>query len=140
MYPTATQSGWRTILQREVNAVFLHASHDGGPLRPAAGGTFNGGLDYLGAPGALAVATWSHVALTWDGAMLRLYVNGTPVTSKARAGTLQTTAGGAGAVRLGGNVPYGEYFKGRIDEVRIYNRVLSGAEIQTDMTTPVTDP
>ncbi|MBK8185444.1 MAG: hypothetical protein IPK63_22085 [Candidatus Competibacteraceae bacterium] len=30
-----------------------------------------------------------------------------------------------------------EFFKGRIDEVRIYNRALSATEIKTDMTTPV---
>jgi hypothetical protein len=28
---------------------------------------------------------------------------------------------------------WGEYFKGQIDEVRIYNRALSAAEIQADM-------
>jgi len=32
---------------------------------------------------------------------------------------------------------WGEYFTGRIDEVRIYNRALSQAEIQTDMNTPL---
>ena len=32
---------------------------------------------------------------------------------------------------------YGEYFAGLIDEVRIYNRALSAAEIQTDMNTAV---
>src|SRR5262249_50857591 len=32
---------------------------------------------------------------------------------------------------------YGEFFAGRIDEVRIYNRALSAAEIQTDMNTPL---
>ena len=31
----------------------------------------------------------------------------------------------------------GEYFEGRIDEVRIYNRALSVTEIQTDMSTPI---
>src|SRR5207302_3857460 len=34
----------------------------------------------------------------------------------------------------------GENFAGRIDEVRIYNRALTAAEIQTDMTTAVEPP
>ena len=35
-------------------------------------------------------------------------------------------------------MPYGEYFKGLIDEVRVYNRALSVlAEIQADMNTPI---
>jgi concanavalin A-like lectin/glucanase superfamily protein len=40
-------------------------------------------------------------------------------------------------VRIGGNAVWGEYFKGLVDDVRIYNRALSLAEIQTDMNTPV---
>ena len=33
-----------------------------------------------------------------------------------------------------------EFFNGTIDEVRIYNRALSQAEIQTDMNTPISPP
>ncbi len=137
VYPTASQSGWRTIIQRQVDAYLLHASNDEGALRPAGGGTFNSGLGYTGAPSALGVNTWSHVTLTWNGTTLQLYVNGTQVVSMSQGGTLQTAAGGAGAIQIGGNSPYGEYFIGRIDEVRIYNRALSAAEIQTDMSTTV---
>jgi concanavalin A-like lectin/glucanase superfamily protein len=46
-----------------------------------------------------------------------------------------TTSGGA--LRIGGNSIRGEYFRGLIDDVRIYNRALSAAEIQADMATPV---
>jgi hypothetical protein len=43
-----------------------------------------------------------------------------------------------GALRIGGNAVWGnEYFAGLIDEVRIYNRALSAAEVQSDMNTPV---
>ena len=38
---------------------------------------------------------------------------------------------------IGGDTFYGQYFAGRIDEVRVYNRALTPAEIQTDMNTPV---
>jgi hypothetical protein len=40
-------------------------------------------------------------------------------------------------VRIGNNAPYGENFLGRIDDVRIYNRALSAAEVTTDMNTPI---
>ena len=53
------------------------------------------------------------------------------------AGPLLTSTG---ALRLGGNSIWGEYFPGRIDEVRIYNRALSAAEIQTDMNTAIGGP
>ncbi|MBI3852514.1 MAG: hypothetical protein HY298_19830, partial [Verrucomicrobia bacterium] len=42
-----------------------------------------------------------------------------------------------GALTLGGDALYGQYFAGRIDEVRVYNRALSVTEIQADMNTPV---
>ena len=40
-------------------------------------------------------------------------------------------------LRIGGDSVWGEYFRGLIDEVRVYNRALTGGEIQTDMATPV---
>jgi hypothetical protein len=85
-------------------------------------------------PSALPLNTWSHLAGTYDGATLRLYVNGALVASQAFTGAITTSPG---ALRLGGNSVWGEYFRGRLDEVRIYNRPLSQAEIQVDMNTPV---
>ena len=41
---------------------------------------------------------------------------------------------------IGGNSPYGEYFQGLIDEVRVYNRALTQTEIQADMNAPVPGP
>jgi hypothetical protein len=83
---------------------------------------------------ALAVNTWSHLVTTFDGSTLRLYVNGVMVESAAVNGAAAVSSG---ALRIGGNAVWGEYFKGRIDDVRIYNRALSPAEIQLDMGTPV---
>jgi concanavalin A-like lectin/glucanase superfamily protein/galactose oxidase-like protein/Big-like domain-containing protein/Kelch motif protein len=134
VFPTATQSGWRTIMQREVDAYFLNASNDAGPLRPAGGATFNGTVRFIGGPTALGVNTWTHVALTYDGAATRLFVNGTQVATAAQTGTIQTSTT---PLRIGGNVPYGEYFQGRLDDVRIYSRALSATEIQADMAVGV---
>ena len=43
-----------------------------------------------------------------------------------------------GGLRIGGNTVWGEWFKGRLDDVRVYNRSLSASEIQTDMGRAVT--
>jgi hypothetical protein len=40
-------------------------------------------------------------------------------------------------LRIGGNTVWSEWFAGLIDDVRIYDRVLTAAEIQTAMGTPV---
>ena len=65
------------------------------------------------------------MALTYDGATMRLYINGTQVASRATAGAIQTTTS---PLWIGGNSPYGEYFQGLIDEARVYNRALTQAE------------
>jgi hypothetical protein len=132
--PTATQSGWRTVMQREVDAYFLNASNSNGPLLPSGGGTFNGTVAYVSGSTPNAVNAWTHVALTYDGATLQLYVNGVQASSQVRTGGIQTNSN---PLWIGGNSPYGEYFQGLIDEVRVYNRALNQAEIQTDMNTPI---
>ncbi|MGZ5056224.1 MAG: LamG-like jellyroll fold domain-containing protein, partial [Methylobacter sp.] len=42
-----------------------------------------------------------------------------------------------GALRIGGNSLWNEYFDGYIDEVRIYNRALTATQVSNNMTTPV---
>ncbi len=56
------------------------------------------------------------------------------MVQSAATGAIQASAS---PLRIGGNAIWGEYTDGRIDEVRIYNRALSAAEITTDMTKPV---
>jgi PKD repeat protein len=134
IFPTAAQSGWRTIMQREVDTYFLNASNDAGPLLPSGGGTIGGQVEILRGSPASPVNAWTHVALTYDGTMVRLYVNGVLASSSAASGAIQTNSN---ALRIGGNVPYGEFFQGLIDEVRVYTRALSQAEIQADMAAAV---
>jgi PKD repeat protein len=129
VYPTVAPSAWRTILQKEVEAYLLAAS--GGDGRPASGGTFNGACcSLVGAPSGLPINTWTHVAATYDGLELRLFVNGAQVASAARTGSYQVNTG---PLWMGGNAVYGEHFKGKLDDVRVYNRALTPAEIQQDM-------
>jgi hypothetical protein len=61
-----------------------------------------------------------------------VYRNGRLVAQRSVKGPMATTSG---ALKIGGNAVWGEFFKGRIDEVRVYARALSPAELQTDMTT-----
>jgi methionine-rich copper-binding protein CopC len=92
------------------------------------------GEQTVGGTSQLPVNTWSHLALTDDGTTLALYVNGRLVGSRSVPGALTTSTG---ALRIGGNSIYGDYFNGLIDEVRVYNRALNPGEIVSDMSTPV---
>ena len=107
----------------------------GGPLVPAGGGTFDGTIHQSFAEAPVPVDRWSNVALAYDGAVLRLYVNGDEVSRRpSTIGAIQTPDT---PVWIGGNRPYGEHFDGLIDEVRVYDRALSQREIAADMATGV---
>jgi hypothetical protein len=133
VYPTAALAGWRTILQKEVDAYFFTASGGGAGSQPTGGGTFAGVCcTYVEGPSVLPVNIWTHVAATYDGGLLRFYQNGALVASTPAAGSLQVTGG---ALWIGGNAVYGEHFHGKLDDLRVYNRALTQAEVQHDMAT-----
>ena len=80
----------------------------------------------------LQANTWYYVAVTYDGAALNFYIDGTLRGTTAKAGGV--IPDGGRPIWVGGNDIWGEYFTGKIDEFRIYNRALSQAEIQALMT------
>jgi hypothetical protein len=74
----------------------------------------------------IASGVWQHVAYTWDMTTHRGYVNGALVSTVDNSMELDT-----GQILIGGDidgVPVAE-FPGKIDDVRIYSRALSSAEI-----------
>jgi hypothetical protein len=80
---------------------------------------------------AVRKMTWIHLAGTYDGAEARLYVDGTlaasqPITGNFHPDTTPVVLGGNG--NDGSGVPT-ELFPGRIDELMLYGRALSEAEI-----------
>jgi hypothetical protein len=62
--------------------------------------------------------------------VVRRYVNGALVSTRTATGPITTSAN---PLRIDGNNIWGEFFNGVIDEVRIYNRALTAAEIQSDV-------
>jgi hypothetical protein len=81
---------------------------------------------------ALPANQWSNLAITFDGSQVKFYVGGTLVSTKPLSASI--TARGQ-QLRIGADNNTQQFFKGIIDDVRIYNRVLSAAEVQTDMNT-----
>ena len=108
-----------TASTRNIDTNRPQAQVDGARQRPQAAAT---------ARPRLAAGTWTHLAATYDGTTERLYVNGTLV-STAR-GRRRDRCTSTAPLKIGGNAIWGEYFSGLIDEVRVYNRALSAAEIQ----------
>jgi chitodextrinase len=133
VFPTSTPTGWRAIVDKNIDGYYLMASTDNGN-RPAGGGTWTSGNQNTFGPAAIPVNSWTHLATTFDGATIRLFVNGVQVASVAQTAPLSPTAD---TLQIGADFYPTEYFAGLIDEVRIYNRALSPAEIQVDMLTAV---
>ncbi|HQV32367.1 MAG TPA: putative Ig domain-containing protein, partial [Calditrichia bacterium] len=79
--------------------------------------------------GVLSLNTWHHVAVTYDGSQMRIFRDGTQVANQSASGAIDVSPSVPAAI---GNQPAGagnEPFDGLLDEVRIYNRALSAAEI-----------
>jgi hypothetical protein len=134
--PTAL-SGWRSMILKETSEGLAYSLYASDGSRPASYiGTTGGEVSTAGTT-TLPLNTWSHLAATYEGTTLRLYVNGTLAGTRT---TTQAILSSTSPLRLGGNAVWGEYFQGKIDEVRIYNRALSQTDVQTGMNTPVEPP
>jgi glucose/arabinose dehydrogenase len=131
-------TGWRTALAKESGDTVAYSLYSNRTtLVPATEVNLDGRTRAANGTTAVPLTTWTHLASTYDGTTLRLYVNGTQVGTLGRTGVM---APSAGPLSIGGNAVHGEWFQGLLDEVRVYNRALSAAEIQTDMNARVGVP
>jgi hypothetical protein len=84
------------------------------------------GYAYLDGKTIIQFNTWYHVAMTYDGSTLKLYVNGAFDGSVPGAGPIPAKAV---PLRIGGPSAGPWWFNGRVDEVSLYNRALSSSEV-----------
>jgi Domain of unknown function (DUF4082)/Concanavalin A-like lectin/glucanases superfamily/Fibronectin type III domain/Bacterial Ig domain/Viral BACON domain len=133
--PTAIGTRWRCVLLKEQPGSLIYALYAGDARQHAATDVFTSSDIGINGTATTPLNAWTHLAATYDGATLRLYVNGVQAASKAVTGAIRTSTG---ALRIGGNSTWNdEWFAGLIDEVRVYKRALSATEIQADMNRPI---
>ena len=77
----------------------------------------------------LALNTWIHVALTYDGSYERLYINGSLDTSVAASATSLCQA--AVPLKLGKETSAFQPFNGMLEEVQIYSQALSATSVMS---------
>ena len=127
-------TGWRTVILKEQVGGLAYAMYANTDTNRPSGHAFTTTEFETRGTATLALNAWSHVAVTYDGTNLRLYVNGTQVSSRAVSGSLVNSGQ---ALRFGGNGIWNEWFMGLLDEIRVYNRALTAPEVQADMTRAV---
>lgn len=82
----------------------------------------------LNSTAVLPAGRWTHIAATWDASETRLYVDGRLVSSGSCSFTL---ANSPEPFQIGREFGLSgqRYFGGAIDEVRVFNRALTGVEV-----------
>jgi CSLREA domain-containing protein len=90
--------------------------------------TTSNGVFSATAANALTLNIWQHVAATYDGANLKIFLNGNQVASNTGTGTINAVTSD---LVIGRNIALGTSFTGQIDEVELFNRALSQTEIAT---------
>jgi len=102
-----------------------------------AGGSWSGDSDLL-SDAAPSTGAWHHVAITYDGSTALMYLDGVlQVKTLSDSGTLATASGEYIAAYAAAHT---EKWKGDLDEVRYYNRALSGTEVGSVYAAGVPEP
>ncbi|NCR10641.1 MAG: hypothetical protein GPI95_21175 [Microcystis aeruginosa LG13-11] len=84
---------------------------------------------------SLQLNQWNHIAMTYDGSQFNFYFNG--VLEKSY-NFVTVPIQNNEPVKIGKEVNVFNPFTGKMDEVRIWNKAQTQAEIQADMTHPLT--
>ena len=113
------------------NAQLHHGIRSEGPNPNADNIHFGGWGRDISDAGTVPPGEWTHVTWQYDGSTKRVFVNG--VETSAQSGENQSNPGLP--VIVGGHGrdaadPAGQSFNGLLDEVRIYDEVLSASQIQ----------
>jgi hypothetical protein len=131
---TTTNSGWHPIMLKEGNAANSEAYLFYG--LPPNGGWYVDTTTTeprVQPSGTISTTAWTHVALVRTPTTLSYWVNGAQLGSAVTVTTASTVAT-TGPLTIGGHTDWnGEWFSGKIDDVRIYGAALTSTQIATAM-------
>ncbi len=96
-------------------------------------GVLNYGDAWMVVSGLPSLRRWHHFGYIFDGSQNRLYIDG----KLAGTSTIAPAAAPVTSFQIGRWIEGSQYFKGSIDDVRVYRRALSVDELKAAMNTPV---
>jgi hypothetical protein len=147
---TVTVSVWIKFSRTASDESIIDNFNNGGyGLLKAAGGVVRTYIGNGTAPTYYSIAaepsavinttTWYHYAGIHDGSYVRIYRNGTLITSTAYTGQIQYTRSAIFPLILGGNpsnnaepLTLDQYFSGKMSIVKMWDRPLSTTEVTSD--------
>jgi hypothetical protein len=89
--------------------------------------TSGGSPMYVTSPQSYSDGKWHYVAVTYDGSVIILYVDGVQVATKKTSGSPAT---GDDPVRVGADsTTLGDYFIGNVDEIRVWSVALTPIQV-----------
>ncbi len=139
IYPTA----WKTnVYEGNVINKEYNTSNYGYMLRVGGSGQLNfaigdGTWRELTTGSILKLNAWQHIAATYDGTKMRVYLNGVAVDSSTVTASISVTS--STNLLLGGHLTYTRYYQGMMDEVRIWNTTRSANELYDGMYSEICD-
>jgi hypothetical protein len=99
-------------------------------IKRNSGGALGVGWNQVNASSPIPLNQWTHLAATWNGTALKMYLDGRlhKQNTEVPVGPIDNLAGGNLQIgRWWSGFP--EQYLGKIDEIRIYDRALSAAEV-----------
>src|SRR3989344_1042894 len=136
--PTTLANGSHMVIKDNSNSQCSYSlSYDSGGsinFNSCVNGFYGSGVDNVQSAGSMvATSTWQHIVVTSENGIARLYKNGVEQTSSEFpfSGGNSSVFNSTSAFSIGGGTTNAStsYMNGKLDDVRVYNRVLTAAEI-----------
>jgi len=138
----STSSGTKSIFRRGDQTASPYVSYGLAQLANGTGGSVGDGWDFMVGTGGgithlvadnnssggnpVVFGRWAHLAGTWDGTTMRVFVNGVEKKNVANAGTMAALDT---HFSIGYDVGFGEYWLGSLAHVAVWNAALGLGEI-----------
>jgi hypothetical protein len=91
----------------------------------------------IGSNSTLTAGVWTHIAVTYDGTTANIYINGNATADSTATLNQALAYSGSHIMNIGctlnnSDTPSGGFFNGLIDDIRIWNTVRTGIQINSD--------